>query len=33
MWQLLGAKKTVKEAWEAVKSMRIGAEHVTHSAC
>jgi len=26
--QILAAKKTVKEAWEAVKSMRIGAEHV-----
>jgi hypothetical protein len=25
---LLGSKKTVKEAWEAVKSMRIGAERV-----
>jgi len=28
MWQLLGAKKTVKEAWNAVKSMRVGAERV-----
>ncbi|XP_066385573.1 uncharacterized protein [Miscanthus floridulus] len=28
MWQLLGAKKTVKEAWEAVKSMRVGADRV-----
>jgi len=25
---MLGAKKTVKEAWEAVKSMRVGAKHV-----
>ncbi|XP_066373369.1 uncharacterized protein [Miscanthus floridulus] len=28
MWQLLGAKKTIKEAWEAVKSMRVGADRV-----
>jgi hypothetical protein len=28
MWQMLGAKKTVKEAWEAVKSMRGGAERM-----
>jgi hypothetical protein len=28
MWQMLGAKKTVKEAWEVVKSMRVGAECV-----
>ena len=28
MWQMLGAKKNVKEAWEAVKSMRIGADRV-----
>jgi hypothetical protein len=28
MWQMLGAKKTVKEAWAAVKSMRVGAERV-----
>jgi hypothetical protein len=28
MWQLLGAKKNVKEAWEAVKSMRVGADRV-----
>ena len=28
MWQMLGAKKNVKEAWEAVKSMRVGAERV-----
>ena len=28
MWQLLGSKKNVKEAWGAVKSMRIGAERV-----
>jgi hypothetical protein len=28
MWQMLGSKKTVKEAWEAVKSMRVGAERV-----
>ena len=28
MWQMLGAKKTVKEAWAAVKSMRVGAECV-----
>jgi len=26
--QMLGAKKTVKEAWAVVKSMRIGADHV-----
>jgi len=28
MWQTLGGKKTVKEAWEAVKTMRLGADHV-----
>jgi hypothetical protein len=28
MWQLLGAKKNFKEAWEAVKSMRVGADRV-----
>jgi hypothetical protein len=28
MWQMLGAKKKVKEVWEAVKSMRVGAERV-----
>jgi len=28
MWQMFGAKKNVKEAWEAVKSMRVGAERV-----
>jgi hypothetical protein len=28
MWQMLGVKKTIKEAWEAVKSMRVGAERV-----
>ena len=28
MWQMLGAKKTVKEAWQAVKDMRVGAERV-----
>jgi hypothetical protein len=28
MWQLLGAKKNVKEAWEAVKSMRVGADRM-----
>ena len=28
MWGTLGAKKTVKEAWEAVKIMRIGADRV-----
>ena len=28
MWQMLGEKKTVKEAWAAVKSMRVGAERV-----
>jgi transposase InsO family protein len=28
MWQLLGAKKNVKEAWQAVKSMRVGADRV-----
>ena len=28
MWQLLGAKKTVKEAWEAVRSMRVGADRI-----
>jgi hypothetical protein len=28
MWQMLGSKKTMKEAWTALKSMRIGADHV-----
>jgi transposase InsO family protein len=28
MWTTLGRKKTVKEAWEAVKTMRIGADRV-----
>lgn len=28
MWGTLGAKKTVKEAWETVKTMRIGADQV-----
>ena len=28
MWQMLGAKKTVKEAWVAVKSMCVDAERV-----
>jgi hypothetical protein len=28
MWQLLGMKKTVKEAWKAVKSMRVGADRI-----
>ena len=28
MWQSLGGKKTVKEAWEAVKLMRVGADRV-----
>ena len=28
MWQALGRKKTVKEAWEAVKTMRLGSECV-----
>jgi len=28
MWGTLGAKKTVKEAWEMVKSMRVGADRV-----
>ena len=28
MWGTLGAKNTVKEAWEAVKIMRIGANRV-----
>jgi hypothetical protein len=28
MWQLLDAKKIVKEAWEAMKSMRVGADRV-----
>jgi Fe-S cluster biosynthesis and repair protein YggX len=28
MWQSLGRKATVKEAWEAVKTMRIGADRV-----
>ena len=28
MWQTLGRKNTVKEAWEAVKTMRVGADRV-----
>ena len=28
MWQTLGGKKTVKDAWEAVKLMRVGADRV-----
>jgi len=28
MWVTLGSKKTVNEAWEAVKSMRVGADRV-----
>ena len=28
MWQTLGGKKTVKEAWEAVRTMRVGADRV-----
>lgn len=28
MWQMLGAKNTVKDAWTAVKSMRVGAERM-----
>ena len=28
MWQTLGGKKSVKEAWEAVKLMRVGADRV-----
>ena len=28
MWATLGSKKTVKEAWGAVKSMRQGADRV-----
>ena len=28
MWQSLGRKKTVKEAWEAVRTMRVGADRV-----
>lgn len=28
MWQMLGRRKTVKEAWEAVATMRIGADLV-----
>ena len=28
MWQMLGRKTTVKEAWDAVKTMRIGADRV-----
>jgi hypothetical protein len=28
MWQMLKHKKTVKEAWEAVETMRLGAEQV-----
>lgn len=26
MWQMLGLKKTVKEAWDAVATMRLGAD-------
>jgi hypothetical protein len=28
MWRTLGGKKSVKEAWEAVKTMRVGADRV-----
>jgi len=28
MWQTLGGKKTVNEAWEAVKTMRLGSDRV-----
>lgn len=28
MWQMLGSKKTLKDAWAAVKSMRVGADRV-----
>jgi hypothetical protein len=28
MWQMLGSKRTVKDAWAAVKSMRVGAGRV-----
>jgi len=28
MWQTLGGKKSMKEAWEAVKLMRVGGDHV-----
>jgi hypothetical protein len=28
MWQMLGRKKTVKEAWEAVEKLRLGADQV-----
>src|SRR6185503_20272942 len=28
MWTTLGAKKSVKEAWEVVKTMRLGADRV-----
>jgi hypothetical protein len=28
MWQMLGRKKTVKEAWDAVATMRLGADQV-----
>ena len=28
MWQSLGGRKTVKEAWEAVQTMRLGADRV-----
>lgn len=28
MWQTLGAKKSVKEAWELVKTMRMGSDRV-----
>ena len=28
MWQSLGRHKTVKEAWEAVRTMRVGADRV-----
>jgi len=28
MWQTLGGKKTIKEVWEAVRTMRVGADRV-----
>ena len=28
VWQMLGGKKTVKEAWEAVRTMRVDADRV-----
>lgn len=28
MWATLGARKTVKEAWEVVRTMRLGVDHV-----